>query len=261
MSEINSWISDESDNIQLLGFAHTTKWINFEEIYPLGKITKDKSRFPPSGPNTTNMIYLFYAIPSYKVGEDVSMDFLAEKPIGMIFKPDILKTPTSCYPFDTGAYLKGLYKNVYDFSKVDINDFRVRLNGQNELQKLLVRYFGTNENYCAGRSTFEKQNKKLGSSKEDLIVKLHTYSGRDVIDDRLSAVEIHYLDDLTLTSNLLAIFLPKNAYKSNGHMFAGLDKICEIRMYNDNVRGNPKMDCKSVMDAAVQYYQDKGLLN
>jgi len=263
MGKINDWVEKETPDIDLLNLAHTTTWRQFENILVEGKVSAN-SPFPPKNSTTpgTGIVYLFYGMPFYVIainGTDVSTTTIADRPIGLLFKTDILVDVKKCYPFDTGAYYDGMFEKLYNLKGINIEDFELGLNGNHELQKLIKRYFKTNENYCRSVASFSATDK--ASSTEDILLRLHRIETTNKVDNRVASIEIHYPNDLIINGNLEAIILPDRTYNENKGMLAGIDKLCEVRTYLDNNRFGPRGMCQLIMDAAHRYYLEKNMIN
>jgi hypothetical protein len=251
---------DESSDIDLLNLAHTTTWRSLEQILKEGRISA-RSPFPPKDANPSSIIYLFYGMPFYVVAineTDVSTTSIADRPIGLLLKTDILVDVKRCYPFDTGAYFDGLFERLFNLKGINIADFEVTLGGNFELQKLIKRYFQSNENYCRSVSSFKGEKK---SSIEDLLIRLHRIETNDLVDNRVAAIEVHYPNDLLINGKVEAILLPDRTYKENKTMLSGVEKLCEIRTYLDNNRFGARGMCQLIMDAAHRYYVEKKMIN
>ncbi|MBK8786095.1 MAG: hypothetical protein IPN43_06240 [Chitinophagaceae bacterium] len=99
----------------------------------------------------------------------------------------------------------------------------------------MKRYFGTNENYCFGKTIPPKDTD--GAMEDDLVSFYKVTSGSKKFDQRAKAAEIHLSFPLPVNNNLFMLVLPKYHYKLHLKKFEsfmdGIKNVPKI-FYNDS---------------------------
>lgn len=91
----------------ILPLVHNTTGLNFRNIIDNDELsTKNCSVFKK------DLLYLFYGRPAFKVsqGSPINNDSTV-KPVCFLIKADAIKSFECIYPFDSGAYMGGYYKD------------------------------------------------------------------------------------------------------------------------------------------------------
>lgn len=259
---LENWISQEDDNEELLSLCHTTKWKYFEKIINDKKLSTSFSKFPDPNPTQQqqeNLVYLFYGLPFYiyetGTGDEINSEVTEDLPIGLIFKQNLASHTDRFYPFDTGALLSNKYKNILD---IDINNdlqiYKVNITNGTEMKKLVKRYYGCNEKYCYG--DFNKSVTPVHPKEENLI-RLFLDGSKSKVDLRNRAVEVHSLQDIDISDNLLAVILPRLRSSKYDYIKTDLNSLChdiDIVYYNDLTRFNSESIRNAVIEATMNYY-------
>ena len=234
MSKLEDLIKDETEDLDMLYFCHTTRLENFEKIIDSGVLQIKHSHFPPktiTEDGNENIVYLFYGIPLfiYKVSSNIMHNsYTNDLPVGILFKPRT-KTPLSrFYPFDTGAAFNKMYK----------------------------RYFNSNKNYCCCNPT----NTDPQNAWEEELIQLHKTNGQNnELDPRAIAIEIHSKHDIIINSdNVEAFIIPR--FKSKKYNL--IDKIqknypdINIIKYCDTGRTSPDMFRQVLIELTINKYID-----
>src|SRR5207249_2090775 len=100
-------------------FVHTTRAYSFDEML------RDEGLEPADCPVFgEKIIYLFYGRPAYRAKDGKNARLQFEWPIIFIFDPLKIEPLYRVFPFDTGAFDMGLYKDFFD-DKSELPDFSV----------------------------------------------------------------------------------------------------------------------------------------
>jgi hypothetical protein len=257
---LESWISQEDDNEELLPLCHTTKWKNFEKIIGDKKLSASFSKFPdpnPTNQQVENLVYLFYGLPFYiyETGEDdeINSEVTEDLPIGLVFKQNLASYTDRFYPFDTGALLSNKYKNILDIDN-DLQVYEVNISNGTEMKKLVKRYYKTNEKYCYGdfNNTVNPNHPK-----EENLIRLFLDGSKSKVDLRNRAIEVHSLQDIDISNNILAVILPRLRSSKYDYIKTNLNLLSDdvdIVYYNDLTRFNSESIRNAVIEATMNYY-------
>jgi hypothetical protein len=128
----------------LLPVAHTTDGYRFRDIL-------ENPRLRPSQCHVFNeqLTYFFYGRPAYRAASTkkaTSLDSFSL--ISILFKSDALPTPKRVFPFDTGAWHRGLFAS-YMHPKMTLSNFELAPSLA-EAQKLVHLFYGNNTRYYMG---------------------------------------------------------------------------------------------------------------
>lgn len=264
---IADWIKNEDcSNFELLDICHTTKWEFFEKILADSSLKRDLPSFlnGPAVASKWNVVYLYYGFPFYvpNTGNEPinNTDILDDQPIGILLNPDSIKKLHKCYPFDTGAFFKGMFQDLLPISDSELDIYELVITHKDDIKKLVKRYFTTNENYKRGKVDFTDTAK---DGKEQKLIGLYTSTGRTKFDHRSMAIEIHSNIDLKIEDLVDAIILPMNRSKE----FPYLKEMvmvkfpnAEILEYDEEHRFGPEDARQYLRHQTINFYKAKKLL-
>lgn len=265
MSKLEDLIKDETEDLDMLYFCHTTRLENFEKIIDSGVLQIKHSHFPPktiTEDGNENIVYLFYGIPLfiYKVSSNIMHNsYTNDLPVGILFKPRTMTPLSRFYPFDTGAAFNKMYKSFrHDINTSDdIADYCVNItNDRKPLRQYVKRYFNSNKNYCCCNPT----NTDPQNAWEEELIQLHKTNGQNnELDPRAIAIEIHSKHDIIINSdNVEAFIIPR--FKSKKYNL--IDKIqktypdINIIKYCDTGRTSPDMFRQVLIELTINKYID-----
>ena len=202
-----SFIKRYTPTENALPLVHTTPAYRFADFI-------DESHLEPNPCEhfKENLIYFFYGRPSYRAADGASAYLEFEWPIIFIFDPHKITQIRRVYPFDTGAFFRGLYESFFHRNS-EISDFE--LPASIDSAKMTVSaFYENNNNYYRGVSTknldiepmqFEVQGlqelSRLPGVQDPL-------SGR-TRDERSSSIEIQVDHAIKFEDSALAIILPE----------------------------------------------------
>lgn len=197
-----------NSNLPLLPLIHTTTGYRFAEILPGDEL------HPVYCQNfDEEMIYLFYGRPAYKSKDSVNTHLYFNWPIVFVFDSEKISNIIRIYPFDTGAFKNGIYKEFFHQDSC-LEDFELDGDIKNAAtlvdifySKLYTYYNGrTDKNVDLDLMDFEAQG-----ILELARVPSQFRDGDEIRrDERSSTIEVQIGEKLQLSQNLLAIILPQS---------------------------------------------------
>jgi hypothetical protein len=231
-----------------LPICHITTWHNFESIIENGSMTVDKNA-------GRDNLYFFYGLPFYKLPSMYTGQRF-RRPIGLLFKSDLIGHASKIFPFDSGAFPKHFKPNYFpdDYS---LETFELTDVDQETPGRLVSLLYQDNEKYIFG--------KPVGncSSKEtiiDCILDLITTKDKNSFDERNHGIEVVFSDNIKLKGSLELVLLPKTMYRENESNFNKNLSAFKLDFYEDNYRSDPAIDCSLVQAKSKEYLRSIGLL-
>ncbi len=194
-----------------LPLVHTTTAYKFADIYP-----SDELR-PTSCPVFNEpLLYFFYGRPAYRARDTANSDIEFNWPIIFVISHEALPSIKRVFPFDTGAFDIGIYKEFFHKDSL-IQDFQ--LPGRIESACAVVRaFYGNNREYFRGQST-KNVEIPLMEFEASGIQQLSRLAGVQIDpstkrrDERSSAIELQTSDPISLLNNISAIILPQQYFQ------------------------------------------------
>ncbi|QDU80493.1 hypothetical protein Pla110_22230 [Polystyrenella longa] len=184
-----------------LPFVHSTLSSNMRSIAENDELT-------PQHCNVFDepLLYFFYGRPSYRsrIGTmpNTTIPFC---PVCFILKGNRLPAPPArIYPFDSGAAKSDRFDPPVNSS--DVDNFELDLSFE-AIRKFTNRFFETNGEYFFGnprREVFIPPDAESARQYYELV----TIEGETEHDDRRSAIEIQYRENIKLRDRLWAVVLP-----------------------------------------------------
>lgn len=236
----------------IMTLAHTT---NAANLYRILKDDLIKTSHEFRGKPT---LYFFYGVNFYR--QTATFNDAKSRPVGFLFKNDILNLAESVFPFDTGAYDEGLYGDYLDS---DLMEYEVPILDKETPAKLVNILYETNESYLFGKPRPLKTAKTL--TEHNLIEFIKDATTKivpsDKFDDRCFAMEIQFIKNLKFKENVELIILPIQSYKEN---LEGLleDELTglNIEFYDDISVFGPSGDSLLIRQKAMDYLRKQGIL-
>jgi hypothetical protein len=197
-------IKRKGERLKPMPLFHTCDAYFLKSILQNRKITTSKCPFF----QYEELLYLFYGKPAYKNSIKENSDLKSLLPVSFVLNYDKVGPIERVFPFDTGAFKNGLYKE-YFHPKMGIEEFKMKP----ELDSLVTSvdyFYGQNVSY------FDNNPKKIiNYDALDFTIesyhKLIMNGGLSVADDRKASFEIQLSHNIPLTSEtLLAIIIPSN---------------------------------------------------
>jgi hypothetical protein len=200
MSRLRKALEAISAQLKELPSVHVTSAFFLREILETGMLEAT----PCDVFNDQRLVYLFYGKPAYSARDrDFQIppgDWLY--PSVIILKPNSLPPLTRVMPFDSGAFSSKRFKAHTD--PMEMDDFE--LSDVQSAIRLVQTFFGSNENYLAG-----KPLKDLDLKLWELVAyyNLIRATGEKAFDERARTIELQVGVDVKLTKeNVSALLLP-----------------------------------------------------
>lgn len=231
MGRFFDFVQSFSDSLpQLLPLTHVADMGQLDRILQSGTLELPKDNSPCMD---EPRLFAFYGRMAYRIhGQDDGRahNVNIKKPICVLLHPDLLQEAASLYPFDTGAFIAGIFNDW--FSSVKDQNERKQTCRNYELQpnadiaaRFVVAFFGTNEAYnnsnplitlkkpatCADVNAYFAMIQNQGPSKED---------------DRSSTLEVSFTKIIEMNKkNILCVVLPDDG--------RGIEYITDALKRND----------------------------
>ncbi len=274
MSSLCDFIKEINENdIQFLPLFHSCPGSNAEEIFINNELKATTCKVFEK-----DLLYFFYGKPSYPVSEKISKQFRTDTyacPVCFVYNIDKIDI-CGIHPFDTGAYLRGMY------STFSINGDKEKLykdyylgNDKNEIKKYITVFYSNNDNYLRGTPTkchiggrvisIENKDSQKESEIEPSIVKLIRLlncDGEFDFDERSRTIEVMTEKSIDIIDSVELIIMPDNlAENKNVKEFLDNNKDIEYKTYYHRPLAKADRFNEAVFQKMIEYMKEKGLLN
>jgi hypothetical protein len=257
-SELEAFLARNSvvaaDSMPLV---HTTRSYNFRAIM------KDSIIAPQDCDVFINekLSYFFVGRPAYKYSNNNPTAESWELPCCFVFESDALPSVKRIFPFDSGAFSRGLYPDY--IGKMPLGNFLST--EASSPSKLIGAFFGDTSSYFGmspkPRSNFE-QEYSLNPFDAELLAasRLASESSATKFDDRRFTIEVQTDQPISLSSKVMAVIIPE--------VYLSVDGVIEKieGEWDAEVIGYPIYSLSTDMYYAIIYkeihslYKRKGLL-
>jgi len=191
-----------------LPFIHVTRAYDFDSI-----VRGDFLMPKPCKIFKERLTYLFYGRPAYRAkdGNNARMEF--EWPIVFVLDPGKVVGVRRIFPFDTGAFTLGFYKEFFHATS-KIMDFALDP-AVESVRKVVGAFYLSHEEYFCGatRKNVEIPLRQFEVQGVYELCRLPGVQGEAVgsraRDERSSAIEIQVGKPISLKRSLIAIVLPE----------------------------------------------------
>jgi hypothetical protein len=213
MSKLKDVVQSLAPCSPILPYTHTTTTLIFEDILSSGKI---KPKF--CDVFSKDLIYLYYGRGDYKV-KDFPGYFSAThaKPVTVVINPTAAPADCELSPFDTGAFLKGLFESILGVIPRDKKERYNYFNSNYELYvggDMAARYvtlmYGSNSNYLFGKPVSNTLFPTcLGAQN---CYRLATVTSHQQFDARCGSIEARTPTTIDfVASNIALVIIPEDA--------------------------------------------------
>lgn len=229
----------------LLPISHITDWHSVEHIVKCGFLSCNASE--------DKCICFFYGAPLYKVKspheDERTLGLMFRRPIGMVFKSDLIDMADKVYPFDSGAFSEHFKR--YFPPEYDLSEFEVSPVARETPSKLVSLLYGSNENYIFGKPITPP--KPVTSITEGLF---ELYNSKDIklYDERNHGIELQYLKDVFIEDNLELIVFPRTVFRENKELIEVDLQKYNVEFYEDAYRYDPEKDSALIQAKVKEYF-------
>jgi hypothetical protein len=236
----------------ILPISHITSLYSGGLILECGFLSSKKSK------DESKSICFFYGVPLYKPNSHQSQTsgMAFDRPIGMVFKSDLIALANKVYPFDSGAF--DIYFKKYFPPDVNSNYFEISPVSIETPGKLVSLFYGSNDNYIYGRPISNNSLKSDTITDAIIMEALFTlFESKDIqqYDERNHGIELQYFSDITLKDNLELVVFPRHVYEESSESFKSSFKNVAIEFYEESYRYEPKQDCILVQAKVKEYFR------
>lgn len=198
-----------------------------------------------------DLVYLFYGAPMYHK-QTPSTTGLAYRPVALLFRPEVQGLARDVYPFDSGAFHKGLFKG-FIYSAMGLSHFRVHP-GHDAPGRIVARFFQDNSRYLYGEPAIVQ----CFDVYSDALYQLYGARGEAQFDERNHAIELVLCQELPLSGNILAVIMPQNFADMNPEVVVKIHSFgAEVIGYFSQFRFSPERDSQVLFDRAMQFLRER----
>lgn len=232
-----------------LPICHITTWHSFESIIKQGGLTIDKKE-------GRDNLYFFYGSPFYKIPSKWTGQRF-RRPIGLLFKSNLINHSNKIFPFDSGAFEKH-FKEDYFPKDYSLKTFELTPVTRETPGRLVSLLYKNNEKYVFGEPVANCMSKETII---DCILNLIATKDKNSFDDRNHGIEVIFSEDVKLQGSLELVLLPKTMFRENESNFDKKIHSFKLEFYEDSYRFDPGIDCALVQAKAKEYLRSIGLLS
>ncbi|WP_298295040.1 hypothetical protein [uncultured Litoreibacter sp.] len=209
---VREYLSQFTADQPLLPLTHLTNMYGFRSI--MTGMTLDPT---DCSVFREKLLYLFYGRPAYRAMQSPTAKLKWNVPVGFILKPEAIDHIKRVLPFDSGAFAKDLYSDVFS-RESKVQHFMLEPNLESAAV-CVKAFFGNNANYFRGNSEqvheldnfdFELQGMEYLSRLPG--VQAAKFDGS--VDERASAIEVQVEKPITLDDALLGMIVPETMMAS-----------------------------------------------
>lgn len=263
MLTIQTAIGAISPTQPVMPMSHVTRYVAFEQFVAANQVPLN-SACPRNGSKAT---YLFYGAPFYrlphKAPHELSLDEVDELPMGLLIpSSQMAGVKAEIYPFDTGAWSKGLYEPHLTPANSCLDDFVISSkDAPMDAAKLVTLLFGSNQEYVTGDFRAPR-----GSALNPVVEKVMTlHRARMLADIRRRAIEIVALEQVPWTHEGLVLIGPQHQLARRRKVVPALDALLSqsnvtVLTYIDMSPFSPTSDSRLVLEYAAKWLTQQGFL-
>lgn len=247
---LNKILANEKPTLPEMPLAHITDWQKFLSIMEKGHLLASCSN------ENMQVCYFFYGSPYYKYTHTANKNdprrislggMPMYRPVGLLFKAELVREAQSIYPFDSGAF--ELYKDHIP-KDLTLDSFELREPESMHPGKIVNRYFGTNDNYLRGKV---KPGFKAVHAIEQALFNLYSTKGIKLFDERNHGIEVQIGHNIAIDLNLELLILPESLCRHNSKMASKVPDNIKVKTYFDHVRHVLSEDCTKIQQIAETY--------
>lgn len=213
-----------------LPLLHTTRAYSFDEI-----IEGDELKPRTCDVFNEPLTYLYYGRPAYRARSSVSARLEFDWPIAFVVDPTKIEKFERVFPFDSGAFAYGVYKEFFD-SGSQLDDFQSGKTLE-DAKTIVSAYYKNNREYYTGGT---RQNVDIGLREFEAggVFELARLPGAPSLDEhgrrdeRSSTIELQTNKEINLRKCLLAIVVP-NPYLGDEEVMDAIERwnVPNVRTY------------------------------
>lgn len=246
---LNKIIEDYQPAVPELPICHITTWHSLESIIKQGCLTIDKDA-------GRDNLYFFYGSPFYKI-PSIWTGQRFRRPIGLLFKSNLIDQANRIFPFDSGALQKH-FKPDYFPDDYSLKTFELTPVMRDTPGRLVSLLYKNNEKYVFGEPV---NNCKSQETIIDCILNLIATKDKNSFDDRNHGIEVVFSENVKLQGALELVLLPKTMFREHESSFDKNIHSFKLDYYEDSYRFDPAIDCALVQAKAKEHLRSIGLLS
>lgn len=253
MEELWQFIEHESADIGTLPLVHST------DLYRFKKIAQDKSlkATPCSVYGGRSLLYFFYGRPAYRPHlKEKTLSARAFAPVCLIFNHELADEAIRIMPFDSGGFhAKMMHPPMHPDMTLEEFELAIRADAP---MKLIRVFFETERNYLDARPAY--LDYPYDNLYVDSFYKLIQPGNNQDTDDRLSAIELQFDKDITLSNKVSAVIL-RGPYLDRSGVVSQIEGWHALAIpYDIQEAFKPSEIYGAILNRLKDFYRDKGLL-
>jgi hypothetical protein len=209
-NELREFLENYEPMHGVLPLLHTTNAFSFKSICKASAINAENCKV-----FSEELVYLFYGRPAYRTASgQIGFGAKFSWPIVFIFDPEALPKPHRVFPFDTGAFAKGMYEGFFD-RRQTVSDFNIG-DDLDQAARCVSAFYTSNHEYYINRSTKNPEIDELNFTVcgVDALLRanqIRNESGPVVRDERSTSIEVQLSCGINLEETPpLALILPQS---------------------------------------------------
>jgi hypothetical protein len=207
VGRFQKFLEQFSPDPPFLPLVHTTTAYKFADIYPTDELLPR-----PCPVFKEDLLYFFYGRPAYRVRDTANSDIEFNWPIIFIFDPTAIKLLKRVFPFDTGGFQRGLYREFFHKDSA-LDDFQLT-DGLESASRIVDGFYSNNRNYYRGGSNKNveiplMQFEASGVQQLSRLPGAQIHPSKNRRDERSSAIEFQTPQIVSFRAGLRAIVLPQ----------------------------------------------------
>ena len=251
--KVTKYLDSLKDSVDpSLPSTHATRYIDLDKI-----LNDDALKTQKCDVFGEHLLYFFYGRPSYRVKKSDSHMQYYDAPVVFIVNTEKLQGLERIYPFDSGAFHWGLYKDLIPTD--DLSEYQLPPNLE-YIGKLVDLIYLCNENYMEGQCSNNVVDPHHFEA-AGLMDLARNSSANATRDERATSIEI-IVNSKQLFKNILeCVVLPRSSLKRTEVQDAlirwGEPEVIPYRLMPHNT---PEQTATRVYERVLQYYEDNKLI-
>lgn len=179
------------------------------------------------------ILYFFVGRPGYKTSIVHNPSYW-QLPSVFVFPTLVNTNPARVFPFDTGAFKQGRYKDILGVS--DVSEFQISPDYRS-VEKLISVFFESLGAYNRGNpKPYREMRDLVGENTRNYVPlalsKLQNFQFNELIDDRARLIELQYTEDVSLRENPPKAIICCEEWKRDAQVISAISSLgCDVEFY------------------------------
>lgn len=247
---LSSFIEGLQPAQPILPLAHTTGNLAFRGIMETRTIRCSSCQFFTD----KDYLYLYYGRPAYRPRKTQGAVALEDFHLSaFLIRRSQAPLPTRIFPFDSGAFCSGAYKNFINANH-EIESFQLP-DDLDSAARFIYAFFGSNAGYF-NRTVSLRRKPSVLDFEVDALVELYSGKSKMAADDRRASIEFQFDQPIALHDGVVEAVIVNEEMAED----AEVREFVEIELKADLIeywcpRSDPADDSLLILNKAREYYQ------